>query len=82
MFHQVSFVVLGNNMDQGTNGGVQVDYSYGSSWFLANGDDEVVIETEDQLEIDRVNYDGGPNFPDPNGASMSLDPDFFDVIAK
>ena len=76
------FVVLGNNMDQGTNGGVQVDYSYGSSWFLANGDDEVVIETEDQLEIDRVNYDGGPNFPDPNGASMSLDPDFFDVIAN
>ncbi|MEE4259811.1 MAG: lamin tail domain-containing protein [Bacteroidales bacterium] len=76
------FVILGNNIDDMTNGGVQVDYSYGSSWFLANGDDEVVIETEDLLEIDRVNYDGGPNFPDPNGASMSLDPDFFDATAN
>ena len=41
------FVVLGNNIDQATNGGIKVDYIYGSSWFLANSDDEVIIETED-----------------------------------
>lgn len=65
------YLVLGNNGDSGTNGGVTVDYVY-SSWFLANGDDEVVLLDGSQLEIDRVNYDGGPLFPDPTGASMSL----------
>ncbi|MFZ0545856.1 MAG: ExeM/NucH family extracellular endonuclease [Candidatus Promineifilaceae bacterium] len=66
------YVVLGNNTDTGTNGGVTVDYSYGSSWFLANGDDEVILSDASATEIDRVEYDGGPNFPDPTGASMAL----------
>ncbi len=66
------FVVLGNNADAGTNGGLTVDYVY-SSFSLANGDDEVVlVYTDGTTEVDRVNYDGGPNFPDPNGASMIL----------
>jgi len=43
------------------------------SFTLANGDDEVVI-TCGMVEIDRVNYDGGPIFPDPANRSMSLDP--------
>jgi len=75
------FAVLGRNSDEGTNGGVQVDYNYGT-WSLANGEDEVIIESADLLEIDRVEYDGGPNFPDPTGASMSLDPGSFDAIAN
>jgi predicted extracellular nuclease len=66
------FIVLGNNTDSATNGGAAVDYSYGLSWFLANGADEVVLYDADMTEIDRVEYDGGPLFPDPNGASMSL----------
>ncbi len=66
------FVVLGNNMDSGTNGGVTVNYSYGSSWFLSNGADEVVLLDNTLTEIDRVEYDGGPIFPDPTGASMAL----------
>jgi len=69
------YAVLGNNANMATNGGVMVDYSYGSGWFLANGDDEVVIVAPNETEIDRVEYDGGPNFPDPEGASMSLNPD-------
>ncbi len=66
------YVVLGNNADPSTNGGVNVDYVYGGSWFLANGDDEVILIDGGGLEVDRVEYDGGPSFPDPTGASMAL----------
>lgn len=65
------FVVLGLNGDTGTNGGVTLDYVYPSTWTLGNGDDEVVI-LDGATEIDRVNYDGGPVWPDPTGASMFL----------
>ncbi len=65
------FLVLGNNDDLGSNGGVVVDYEY-SSFFLGNGDDEVVLLDTFATEVDRVNYDGGSAFPDPNGASMAL----------
>ncbi len=66
------FVVLGNNGDFATNGGVIVDYQY-SGMFLANGDDELVLTDTLANEIDRVEWDGGPVFPDPAGASMSLE---------
>ena len=39
---------------------------------LANGDDEIVLHDDLNVEVDRVEYDGGPNFPDPDGASMVL----------
>jgi len=66
------YLVLGINGDQGTNGGVSVDYVY-SGYSLANGDDEVVlIYSDGASEVDRVNYDNGSTFPDPNGASMEL----------
>ncbi len=65
------YLVLGNNNNSGTNGGVTVDYEY-SSFFLGNSDDEVVLIDALGNEIDRVNYDGGPSFPDPTGASMAL----------
>jgi predicted extracellular nuclease len=65
------FLVLGNNADTGTNGGVAVDYEY-SGYFLANGDDEIILLDGLLTEVDRVEWDGGPNFPDPTGASMSL----------
>lgn len=65
------FAVLGLNGDTGTNGGVTIDYVYPSAWSLGNADDEVVI-LDGATEIDRVNYDGGPVWPDPTGASMYL----------
>ncbi|MDX1417767.1 MAG: lamin tail domain-containing protein, partial [Candidatus Promineifilaceae bacterium] len=37
------YLVLGNNTDTATNGGAPVAYSYGSSWFLSNSADEVVL---------------------------------------
>jgi hypothetical protein len=67
-----AYLVLGNNDDSGTNGGVAVDYSYGGDMFLSNSADELILEDGKLMEIDRVEWDGGPNFPDPTGASMSL----------
>ena len=65
------FLVLGINADSSSNGGVAVDYQY-SGFFLGNSDDELILLDGSLTEIDRVNWDGGPSFPDPNGASMSL----------
>ena len=69
---RAGYVVLGNNDDSATNGGAPVDYSYGSGWFLSNGADEVILLDDLLFEVDRVEYDGGPTFPDPTGASMAL----------
>jgi len=66
------YLVLGNNSDSGTNGGVAVDYAYGSGFFLSNSADELVLLDTGSTEVDRVEWDGGPAFPDPTGASMSL----------
>jgi len=65
------FLVLGRNADESTNGGVNVDYEY-SNFFLGNSDDEIVLLDGSLVEVDRVEWDGGPAFPDPTGASMSL----------
>ena len=40
--------------------------------YLGNSDDEIVLLNASLNEIDRVEYDGGPTFPDPIGASMTL----------
>jgi predicted extracellular nuclease len=65
------FLILAGNADSSTNGGVTVDYQY-SGIALANGADELVLLDNSLVEINRVEWDGGPNFPDPNGASMAL----------
>ena len=65
------YVVLGRNSDMAANGGVLVDYEY-TGISLANGADELVLLDDLLQGIDLVAWDGGPAFPDPNGASMSL----------
>ena len=65
------YAVLGINSDFATNGGVTVDYEYGSAFALGNSDDEVILTCSGTI-IDQVNYDGGATFPDPTGASMEL----------
>jgi predicted extracellular nuclease len=65
------YMVFGNNGDIGANGGVSVDYAY-SGMFLSNSSDELVLTDVGGSEQDRVEWDGGPAFPDPNGASMQL----------
>ena len=64
------YLVLGINGDSLTNGGMKINYMY-SGIALANGADELVLCLSDNAtEIDRVTWDGGPAWPDPNGASM------------
>ncbi len=72
------FVVLGVNADFATNGGVNVDYEYGSGFFLANSIDELEIVSPAGTIVDTVIWDDGVTFPDPTGASMNLSPTAFD----
>ena len=65
------YLVLGKNSNQEDNGGVSIDYQY-TDFTLGNGDDEIIVLDADSLEVDRVEFDGGPQFPDPSGASMEL----------
>lgn len=62
------FATLGIN-NTALNGGYTCDYQY-SNFLLANAADEVILLAPDNSEIDRVEYDGGPNWPDPTGSSM------------
>jgi PKD repeat protein len=63
------FAVLGISSNPGNNGNYTCNYQY-STFFLGNADDEIILIDPSNNEIDRVEYDGGPNWPDPNGASM------------
>lgn len=65
-----AYAVLARNNDSNVNGGVAVDYQY-SGFTLGNANDEIVLICNG-TEIDRVAYDGGPDFPNPSGASMML----------
>ena len=65
-----NYAILGIEDDILLNGGVSIDYEY-SNFTLANADDEIIL-TCDSVEIDKVEYDDGPNFPDPTGKSMIL----------
>ena len=67
------YLVLGINANMATNGGVTVDYAYNSNpIFLSNSADELILITPDTIEVDRVEWDGGPLFPNPTGAAMAL----------
>ena len=59
------------------NGGLpSVDYVYPSSGSmrisLGNGIDGLILTNASDVEQDRVVWDNGSSFPDPNGASMAL----------
>jgi hypothetical protein len=65
------FAVIGKNADVIINGGIKVDFSFaGLSFNLANSGDEIILFDAQNNEIDRVEYDGGNVWPNPNGASM------------
>ena len=66
------YVVLGRNADSLINGNVPVSYAYGSDMTFGNGSDQIILEDADGIEQDRVEYDDGLTFPDPDGASMEL----------
>lgn len=66
------YAVLCRNAAAMAGEGVTALYQY-TGFQLANGADEIVLLNASMVEIDRVEYDGGPVWPDPNGASMSWD---------
>ncbi|MEO6571997.1 MAG: lamin tail domain-containing protein, partial [Ilumatobacteraceae bacterium] len=64
------YAVLGTS---GTdNGRAPLDYVYGDAMRLFNDTDELVIADTAGILVDRVAWDDGQTFPDPDGASMSL----------
>ncbi|MDT7827289.1 malectin domain-containing carbohydrate-binding protein [Pricia sp. S334] len=67
----MGYLILGNNSDTGSNGGTIVDYQY-TGILLANSPDEIILIDDATNEIDRVEYDGGTTFPNPQGASIAL----------
>ena len=71
------FIILGNNSDQSTNGGINIDYEY-SNFNLSNSFDEIIIALPNGFILDEIFYDNGITFPDPNGKSMSLNDIIFD----
>lgn len=75
------YVVFAENGDMATNGGIVVDYIYPTAFTLGNGDDEIIIDCNGTI-IDEVQWDGGPAFPDPTGASMNLNPTLLDATSN
>ncbi len=68
-------LVFADNRDPAINGEVAIDYRYGGSMSLGNGHDAIVVLPPSGLsEIVRLAWDDGATFPDPAGASMTLDP--------
>ena len=63
------FVTIGQEVDTSLNGAYVCDYAL-PGMTLSNGADEIIILTPAGIEVDRVEYDGGPVWPDPNGKSM------------
>ena len=65
-----AYAVLAINGQSTTNGGVDADYAYGSSFLLGNSGDEVVLEDEGGRLVDRVAYTSGWGIT--SGASFQL----------
>lgn len=66
-------VVLGASTDPSFNGGAPVDYAWGGDFALGNGADEILLHDSTFQMLDSIYY-GGIGWPDPAGASVSLDP--------
>ncbi len=72
------YLVFARNGNAGTNGGVTVDYVYGSALSLDNGADNLEIRDSLGATMALITYDMGGEWVDPVGASMSLDMFGFD----
>ncbi|WP_299012661.1 T9SS type A sorting domain-containing protein [uncultured Polaribacter sp.] len=73
------YVVLGENNDMTTNGGVFVNYKYENKLFLGNNAATIVLSCGSKM-MDEVSYDGGTTFPNPSGKSMELATDKYSAI--
>ena len=67
-----SYFVFGNNSNTSVNGGVTIDYNYGTEISLSNVTDELILLSPNNVLKDSVAWDNGSTFPDPTGSSMAL----------
>ncbi|HOX46615.1 MAG TPA: MopE-related protein [Myxococcota bacterium] len=67
--------VLCRHGDTAANGGVSCALVF-TGVQLNNSSDSVNLLDPAGTVVDRVAYDGGPSFPSPSGASLSLEPGF------
>ena len=74
-------MVFGASGDPSRNGGVMVDYVYGTDLTLGNGEDELVLSSEERV-IDEVVYSDDSPWVDPGGASLTLAPSARDASAN
>ncbi|MFT5433446.1 MAG: hypothetical protein ACI9OJ_004152, partial [Myxococcota bacterium] len=75
----LGYLVLCRLGDSNLNGGVDCDYEYGNGYAMSNNSDEVVLQNDLGVEVGRVEYDGGLNFPDTNGAGASIGLNYWGV---
>jgi len=68
-----AYAVLGSFRDLDVNGGAPVDAEWRWALTLSNSGDTLRLSYGTRV-IDGVSWDDGLTFPDPEGASMSLDP--------
>jgi hypothetical protein len=73
MMQPGQFLVLGNNPDDITNGGVEIDYLYSKDEFtLQNKADSVILQNLMGAPVDTVHYDELQDWPEAKGASLEL----------
>ncbi|QDU65531.1 lamin tail domain-containing protein [Engelhardtia mirabilis] len=74
--------VLARIGDSLVNGGLPLDvYDYDDTLFLPNGSQTLTILDASGATSCLLQYDNGLTYPDPSGASMSLDPTHLDVAS-
>lgn len=69
------YALLATSSDPLVNGGIPTpDYVWDDDLFLGNGSETLQIYDAALNLVARIHYDNGVSWPDPKGASMSLDP--------
>ena len=71
------YAVFARNGDPLVNGGVAARFVY-TNFQLSNDVDQIILQHAG-VELDRIEYDDGVTWPDPDGASMSLDLGAYDI---
>lgn len=74
MMNPGAILVLGNNIDNLTNGGVTIDYEYSSFTLTNSGGDEIIITDASNSVIDSVVYT-----TTTSGKSWNLDPTHYNT---
>lgn len=67
-------VVIGATTDTAANGGAPVDLAWGTGTLTLGNGTATLVLGYGTLVLDEIRWDNGVTFPDPQGASMALEP--------